>query len=76
MTCHDRSVASIHSFGRSTAIAFLLALSAFFGLRGYLGSTPGDLAQPRLTAASAPAPALDTIPIEQIVEQWLMVQQR
>ena len=51
---------------RSTAIAFLLALSAIFGLKGYLGSTPGDLAQPRFTAASAPAPALDAVPIEQI----------
>ncbi|NLS92271.1 MAG: hypothetical protein GXX96_08840 [Planctomycetaceae bacterium] len=63
MTYPDRSHPSIRSSGHSTAIAFLLALSAFFGLKGYLGPTPGELPQPRLTAASAPAPALDTIPI-------------
>jgi hypothetical protein len=51
---------------RNITIAFVPILSAFFGLRGYLGSTSADLPQPQLTAASAPAPTLDTIPIEQI----------
>jgi len=66
VTYPDRSHPALRPSARSAAIAFLLALSAFFGVKGYLGSTPGDLAQPRFTAASAPAPALDTVPIEQI----------
>jgi hypothetical protein len=66
VTYRDRSHPSIRPSARSTAIAFLLALSAFFGLKGYLGSTPDNLPQPQLTPASGPAAALDTIPIEQI----------
>lgn len=51
---------------RGTAIAFLLALSAFLGLRGYQDSSSVDLPQAQAASASIPAPALDTIPIEQI----------
>ena len=51
---------------RTAAIAFLLALSALFGLKGYLDNTSTDLPEAQAASTSPTAPTLDTIPIEHI----------